>query len=68
MPLFQLANILFARELGKKLSGSGITSYSLHPGVVATEIDRHAYSNESLKIRSAIHQLLNIILKLRILV
>jgi NAD(P)-dependent dehydrogenase (short-subunit alcohol dehydrogenase family) len=32
----KLANILFASELGRRLSGSGITSNSLHPGVVRT--------------------------------
>lgn len=32
----KLANILFTRELARRLSGSGVTAYSLHPGVVRT--------------------------------
>ena len=36
----KLSNILFAKELAKKLEGSGVTTYSLHPGVVATNVWR----------------------------
>src|SRR5208282_4436398 len=32
----KLANILFTRELARRLSGSGVTSNCLHPGFVAT--------------------------------
>jgi retinol dehydrogenase-14 len=34
----KLANILFTRELARRLEGTGITAYSLHPGVVATNL------------------------------
>ena len=34
------ANILFASELARRLNSSGVTVYSLHPGVVATDIWR----------------------------
>ena len=34
----KLANILFSKELAKKLRGSNSSSYSLHPGVVSTNI------------------------------
>lgn len=34
----KLCNILFARELGKRLEGTGISTYSLHPGGVRTQI------------------------------
>ena len=34
----KLANVLFATELGRRLEGTGVGSYSLHPGVVATRI------------------------------
>jgi NAD(P)-dependent dehydrogenase (short-subunit alcohol dehydrogenase family) len=36
----KLANVLFSAELGRRLQGSGVTSYSLHPGVVDSEIWR----------------------------
>lgn len=36
----KLANVLFARSLAKRLEGSGVTTYSLHPGVVATDVWR----------------------------
>ena len=34
----KLANVLFAAELARRLEGSGVTSNSLHPGTVATNI------------------------------
>ena len=34
----KLANVLFSAELARRLQGSGVTTYSLHPGVVASEI------------------------------
>ncbi len=36
----KLANVLFSAELGRKLSGTGVTTYSLHPGVVASDVWR----------------------------
>lgn len=36
----KLSNVLFARELARRLQGSGVTTYSLHPGVVATDVWR----------------------------
>jgi NAD(P)-dependent dehydrogenase (short-subunit alcohol dehydrogenase family) len=36
----KLANVLFSAELARKLQGSGVNTYSLHPGVVATEVWR----------------------------
>jgi len=32
----KLANILFTRELARRLEGTGVTANALHPGVVAT--------------------------------
>lgn len=32
----KLANVLFSNELARRLAGTGVTSNSLHPGVVAT--------------------------------
>ncbi|KAJ8398457.1 hypothetical protein AAFF_G00427120 [Aldrovandia affinis] len=37
----KLANVLFSRELARRLKGTGVTSYSLHPGVIRTELSRH---------------------------
>ncbi len=34
----KLANVLFTRELARRLAGSGVTANCLHPGVVATRI------------------------------
>jgi NAD(P)-dependent dehydrogenase (short-subunit alcohol dehydrogenase family) len=34
----KLCNILFTRELARRLAGSGVVAASLHPGVVATRI------------------------------
>jgi len=34
----KLANILFTRELARRLQGTGVTANCLHPGVVATNI------------------------------
>lgn len=36
----KLANVLFAKELGRRLFNSGVTVYAVHPGVVATDIWR----------------------------
>lgn len=36
----KLCNVLFAAELSRRLAGTGVTAYSLHPGVVASEIWR----------------------------
>lgn len=37
----KLANILFTRELAKRLEGTNVTANSLHPGAVRTELGRH---------------------------
>jgi len=36
----KLCNVLFAQELARRLTGAGVTSYALHPGVVASDIWR----------------------------
>ena len=44
----KLANALFAKELATRLKAAGIndvTSYAVHPGVVATELSRHLSSS-----------------------
>ncbi|XP_072935700.1 retinol dehydrogenase 12-like [Epargyreus clarus] len=40
----KLANVLFSRELANKLKNNnieGVNTYSLHPGVIKTELGRH---------------------------
>ncbi|XP_036390953.1 retinol dehydrogenase 12 [Megalops cyprinoides] len=37
----KLANVLFSQELAAHLEGTGVTVYSLHPGVIRTELGRH---------------------------
>lgn len=34
----KLANVLFGRELARRTKGTGVSSFSVHPGVVATRI------------------------------
>lgn len=38
----KLCNILFTHELAKRLQGTDVTCYSLHPGEIKTEIGRNA--------------------------
>lgn len=37
----KLANVLFCKELARRLQDTGVTTYSLHPGAVNTELQRH---------------------------
>jgi retinol dehydrogenase-12 len=36
----KLCNVLFSQELARRTAGTGVTSYALHPGVVASDIWR----------------------------
>src|SRR5262249_42922758 len=36
----KLANVLFSAELARRCAGTGVTSYALHPGVVASDVWR----------------------------
>jgi retinol dehydrogenase 12 len=36
----KLCNVLFTQELARRLAGTGVTSYAVHPGVVASDIWR----------------------------
>jgi NAD(P)-dependent dehydrogenase (short-subunit alcohol dehydrogenase family) len=38
----KLANILFTRELAKRLAGTGVTANCLHPGVIASGFGRNS--------------------------
>lgn len=37
----KLCNVLHAKELARRLAGTKVTTYSLHPGVVATDVWRN---------------------------
>lgn len=37
----KLANLLFAVELARRLKGSGVSVFAIHPGLVKTELGRH---------------------------
>lgn len=39
----KLANVLFARSLAKRLQGTGVSVFSLHPGVVQSDLWRHQH-------------------------
>jgi len=36
----KLCNVLFSQELARRMEGTGVTTYALHPGVVASDIWR----------------------------
>lgn len=37
----KLANVLFSAELARRVQGTGVTTYAVHPGAVATDVWRH---------------------------
>lgn len=37
----KLANLMFAAEFSERFSGSGVTAYACHPGVIKTDIVRY---------------------------
>lgn len=37
----KLCNILFTRELNRRNAGTGVSAYSLHPGVIKTNLGQH---------------------------
>jgi len=39
-----MANILFTKELQRRLDGTGVEAFALHPGVIATNLLRHQNS------------------------
>ena len=44
----KLANVLFTRELSKRLEGTHVTANSLHPGAVSTDLQRHSFLGSTL--------------------
>uniref|UniRef100_H3CRS1 Uncharacterized protein n=1 Tax=Tetraodon nigroviridis TaxID=99883 RepID=H3CRS1_TETNG len=39
----KLANVLFTRELARRIGGTGVSVFSLHPGVVQSDLWRHQH-------------------------
>lgn len=37
----KLANLMFIRELAARFNGTGVTAYSLHPGIIHTDLSRY---------------------------
>ena len=44
----KLANVLFTRELSKRLEGTHVTVNAVHPGAVRTELGRHSFISSAL--------------------
>jgi NAD(P)-dependent dehydrogenase (short-subunit alcohol dehydrogenase family) len=49
----KLANILFTRELARRLAGTGVTANCYHPGLVATQFNRNNGALMDLVMRAA---------------
>ncbi|CAB3368927.1 Hypothetical predicted protein [Cloeon dipterum] len=50
----KLANVLFSKELGRRMQGEGVRSYAVHPGLVSTELGRHMQNKERRSLGRAI--------------
>lgn len=48
----KLANILFTRQLAKRIAGTGVITHSMHPGIVASNFVTHADPTAQATIRS----------------
>ncbi|KAG8009121.1 Retinol dehydrogenase 13 [Nibea albiflora] len=67
----KLANVLFTRELAKRLQGkstgccicTGVTVNAVHPGIVATELGRHTGMHQSAFSSSVLSPLFSILVK-----
>lgn len=59
----KLANVLFTRELAKRLQGTGVTVNAVHPGVVATELGRHTGLHQSQFSSSVLSPLFSLLVK-----
>ncbi|KAK9542504.1 hypothetical protein VZT92_000362 [Zoarces viviparus] len=57
----KLANVLFCRELASRMQDTGVTVYSLHPGVIRTELGRHLFPTLALWQRIILMPLLMLI-------
>lgn len=55
----KLANVMFGRELAKRLEGTGVSVYSLHPGSIRTELQRHFFTGWWILLKVSIIYLLH---------
>ncbi|UJR79373.1 SDR family oxidoreductase [Sandaracinus amylolyticus] len=55
----KLANVVFAHELAKRLTGTHVTSNSLHPGVITTKLLREGFGSTGASVeqgaRTSVH-------------
>ena len=49
----KLANILFAKELARRMEGTAMTAHAVHPGVVNTRLGRHLAPSVRMALRAA---------------
>jgi NAD(P)-dependent dehydrogenase (short-subunit alcohol dehydrogenase family) len=63
----KVAIILFTKELAKRLEGSGVTVYSLHPGAVKTDIFRNVEGWAGSFITALFKRLMNFFFKVSFL-
>ncbi len=45
----KLANVLFAKELSRRLKDKNVSAFSLHPGSVSTELQRHSLRADAIR-------------------
>lgn len=45
------ANILFTRELDRRLGPAGVRAYAVHPGMIATDLGRHMTADDVAELR-----------------
>ncbi|XP_077406220.1 retinol dehydrogenase 13-like isoform X3 [Vanacampus margaritifer] len=59
----KLANVLFTRELAKRLQGTGVTVNAVHPGVVSTQLGRHTGLHQSQLSTTVLSPLFSLLIK-----
>ncbi|CAG7815404.1 unnamed protein product [Allacma fusca] len=59
----KLANVLFTKELAKRLQGTGVTVNAVHPGLVVTELARHMDISKSTMAKIFVQPIFKFVLK-----
>ena len=57
----QLGVVMFMRELGRRLAGTGVTTYSVHPGTVYTPLSTGCNSQVTARWPKEVSQLGDVI-------